>query len=65
MELKNASPNSCNVIVHNLNPKILFFSAISKSELHKRPQRSFQSSESIFADNIEFFITFVFLIRIE
>jgi len=32
MELKNANPNGCNVVINNLHPLILFFSKILKIE---------------------------------
>jgi len=35
MELKNANPNGCNVVIKNLHHIILFFQKILKIELNK------------------------------
>jgi len=40
MELKNANPNGCNVVINNLHPMI-FFSKILKIELNKGLQSLF------------------------
>jgi len=39
MELKNASPNGCNVVINNLHPTILFFSKKLKIEINKGFQK--------------------------
>jgi len=41
MELKNANPNGCNVVINNLHPMFLFFFKILEIELNKGIQSLF------------------------
>ena len=41
MELKNAEPNGCDVLIKNQNPKTSNFEQILKIELNKELQSSF------------------------
>jgi len=63
MELNNAKPNGCNVVVDNLHPMVLLFSKILKNELNKGLQSLYYSRKSITAYKLKLLITFISLIK--
>jgi len=41
MELKNANPNDCNVVINNIHPMILFFPKNIEAKVNKGLQSLF------------------------